>query len=328
MRAETTRRCGLAIGALALLLSASAALARETECVAARGRTKHTVESQCRNLRFAGQVRTYRLYAPAKTRTSMPLLLVLHGGGGSGSAMEGLTLGQFNRLADARGFIVVYPDGIGRGWNDGRNDMKSKATQDNVNDVGFLRALVEQLARQYSIDRKRVYATGISNGGLMSYRLACDAADVFAAVAPVAASMSVELAPECHPARPVSIAIIDGVDDPVMPWKGGVIKVLWSRRGTIVSAMDSFQRWLALDRCDKPITDSPVDRVHDDGTTLVIHTARHCADDSEARLYEIRGGGHTWPGGSPHLSERIVGKVSRELNASEVIWEFFARHSR
>jgi polyhydroxybutyrate depolymerase len=315
----------LTAAALSIGLAAGAA---EPDCVPIRGLQRPVLESRCEHLAVAGRTRTYRLYVPARRHGPAPLVLVLHGGGGSGANMEELTLEQFNRLADRNGFIVAYPDGVGRGWNDGRSDLKAEAVKEGVDDVGFLRVLVEKLGRAYDVDRQRVFATGLSNGGLMSYRLACDAADLFAAVAPVAANMSVELAPKCRPASPVSVLIIDGKDDPIMPWAGGEIKVLWTRRGAVLPAQASFERWVELDGCAKPTIDAPVDRIADDGTSLVRHAARHCRGTTEVLLYEVDGGGHTWPSGEPYLGERIVGKVSRELNASEEIWNFFARHPR
>lgn len=315
----------LTTAALSIGLAAAAA---EPDCVPTRGLRKPALESTCEHLAVAGHTRTYRLYVPARLHGPAPLVLVLHGGGGSGANMEELTLAQFNRLADRDGFIVAYPDGVGRGWNDGRSDLKAEAVKEGVDDVGFLRALVEKLGRAYDLDRNRVFATGISNGGLMSYRLACDAADTFAAVAPVAANMSVELSPSCHPASAVSVLIIDGKDDPIMPWAGGEIKVLWTRRGAVLPAEESFQRWIELDGCAKRTIDAPVDRIADDGTSLVRHAARNCRAGTDVLLYEVDGGGHTWPSGEPYLGERIVGKVSREINASEEIWNFFTRHPR
>jgi polyhydroxybutyrate depolymerase len=307
---------------------ASPIFAKNIQCVAARGRSPVKIESRCMNLQVGEATRTYRLYKPhTLAKSSVPLLLVLHGGGGSGSAMEGLTLAQFNRIADKYGAIIVYPDGVGRGWNDGRSDLHAKAVKDDIDDVGFLRALVEHLAAEQPINRSRVYATGISNGGLMSYRLACDAADLIAAVAPVAANFSVELASECRPSRTVPIAMINGTDDPIMPWIGGEIKVLWSRRGEVLSSQETFERWMKLGDCALPITHAPRNLVPDDGTSLVRHIARECKNGAEVRLYEISGGGHTWPSGSPYLTERLVGKVSRELNASEEIWSFVSRFS-
>lgn len=318
----------LAIGLLAIATFCGCALAKEPDCVSARGRSAYKIESKCMRLPYDNQVRTFRIYVPTTpAKKPLPLLLALHGGGGSGSAMEALTLGQFNRLGDKHGFVVLYPDGIERGWNDGRSDLKTKAAQDDIDDVGFLRALVTHVSDRYSINKRRVYATGISNGGLMSYRLACDSADVFAAIAPVAANLAVELANECRPARGISVAIFNGTDDPIMPWTGGDIKVLWSRRGTVLSTQATFERWLKLNDCALPSTHMPINRIADDSTSLVKHDARDCSDGSEVQLYEILGGGHTWPGGNQYLAERIVGKVSRELNASETIWKFFSRRS-
>src|SRR5262245_14096167 len=174
-----------------------AAPAKAIPCVGTRVKSSYKVESRCMSLQMGDEVRTYRLYkAKVPSKTPMPLIFVLHGGGGSGSQMEELTRAQFNRLADKRNLLIVYPDGIGRSWNDGRSDLRVQAVQDNVDDVAFLKSLADKIAEQNSVDRRRIYSTGISNGGLMSYRLACDAADFVAAVAPVAANLSVELARE------------------------------------------------------------------------------------------------------------------------------------
>jgi polyhydroxybutyrate depolymerase len=325
---NTALRMALGVATLSISYCAYAATAKPVECVAARGRNAYKIESRCLNLQYGDEIRTYRLYKPHTVpKDPLPLLLVLHGGGGSGSAMEGLTLGQFNRIADNHRVLVVYPDGIGRSWNDGRSDLRAKAAQQGEDDVGFLRAVAAHVGEKNSVDRRRIYATGISNGGLMAYRLACDASNFVAAVAPVAANLSVELAAECRPTRMTPIAIINGTDDPMMPWIGGEIKVLFSRRGEVLSAQESFERFIKFGDCALPITHAPRNRNADDGTSVVRHVARECTDNAEVRLYEILGGGHTWPGGNPYLGERLVGKVSHELNASEEIWSFVSRYS-
>jgi polyhydroxybutyrate depolymerase len=175
----------------------------------------------------------------------------------------------------------------------------------------------------------------------MSFRLACDASDLFTAIAPVAANFSVELAAECQPARMIPIAIINGTDDPMMPWLGGEIKVIGVRRGEVLSAQDSFERWASIGDCALPNTHMQFDRdarqkttsmsptkSAPKATTVIRHVARDCTNFSELRLYEIIGGGHTWPGGHQYQGERIVGRVSHELNASDEIWKFFARFER
>jgi polyhydroxybutyrate depolymerase len=327
--------------AFALLLSASMAnaatpqpksavkAAAKPDCVAVRGKSPIKIESRCMRLDFNGVTRTYRLYKPKElSKSPMALLLALHGGDDSGSGMEALTLGQFNRLADTQRAIVVYPDGVNRNWNDARANTRTATAVDEVNDVEFLRALIAHIATQYAINPGRIYATGIANGGLMAFRLACDAADVFAAVATVAANFPVELARNCQPSRMISIAMVNGTDDPMMPWLGGDINVLGTRRGEVLSTQDTFEQWNHIGDCAIPITHMERDRVADDGTSLVRHVAHECKNNSEVRLYEILGGGHTWPSGYAYRGPRIIGKVSRELQASDELWRFFAEHGR
>ena len=242
--------------------------------------------------------------------------------------MEIVTLGQFNRIADKYGVVVIYPDGIDRGWNDGRSNPLAPIDNAGVNDVEFLRALIANVSGEIAINPARVYATGISSGGLMAFRLACDAADVFAAVAPVAANFSVEMARDCKPTRMISIAMINGTDDPMMPWLGGDIQAPGTRRGQVMSTQDTFEQWTRIGDCALPITHMERNLVTEDGTSLVRHVAHECKNNSEVRLYEILGGGHTWPSGYQYLGPHVVGKVSHELNASEEIWKFFAAHGR
>ena len=281
-------------------------------------------EAACYSLQHDGLKRTLRIYAPQGHSGPLPLVLLLHGGGGTGGGMEWLTRRGFNRIADRDGAIVVYPDGIDKGWNDGRSANRSAADA-AVDDVGFLRGLPQAIAALHPIDPARVYVSGISNGGMMSYRLACEASAEFAAAAPVAANMSVDLAPRCQPARAVPLLIMDGTDDPIMPWKGGAIRVLWMARGTVLSAEESAARWLALDRCGAFATLPAITADPSDGTSVVPHTAR-CGTDGEVRLYEIRGGGHAWPRGEPYLGRMLIGRVSQALDANETIWAFFAAH--
>jgi polyhydroxybutyrate depolymerase len=139
--------------------------------------------------------------------------------------------------------------------------------------------------------------------------------------------MSVDLAPVCRPARPIPIAIMNGTEDPIMPWAGGNVKVLWFKRGSVLSTSATLARWIELDHCGAMHADTVVDSVADDSTALARQTAQ-CAAMSEVDLFEVRGGGHTWPSGEQYLGERLVGRVSRELDANQAIWEFFRRHRR
>lgn len=154
---------------------------------------------------------------------------------------ELLTRAAFNRIADRDGAIVVYPDGVDRHWDDGR-DLPETAARENVDGVGFMLALVAGVASEHPLDRGRIFATGISNGGFMSMRLACDAATTFAAVAPVTATLSEKLGARCNPAQSVVVAIINGTEDPLVRWSGGTVKVLGVSRGAVWSAEKTFER--------------------------------------------------------------------------------------
>ena len=317
------------LGLVTLLAAwpAPAALAPSTECHSSRGRMKDEVQATCFAMEHAARQRTARIYQGRKLPAAAPLIFVLHGGEGSASSMELLTRGAFNRIADREGAIVVYPEGIERHWNDGR-DLPDTAARENVDDVGFILALIEEVARRHPLDRGRIFSTGISNGGFMSMRLACEAAETFAAVAPVTAVLSVNLAAHCAPTHSVGIAIIDGTEDPLVPWAGGTVKVLGASRGAVWSANQTFERWLELDGCNERSTDARTDRDPADRTALVIHRGRGCRDGVQVRLYEIQGGGHTWPRGVAYANERLVGRVSQELDASEEIWKFMSANAR
>jgi polyhydroxybutyrate depolymerase len=291
-------------------------------CASTHGKLKGDLESSCRELAFGGRQRTYRLYVPAKVNGPSAVVFVIHGGSGTSSGMEPLTRQGFNRIADRDGILVIYPDGVDRQWNDGR-PLSTTSARDNIDDVGYLRALLEDTARDHAIDRTRVYATGISNGGFMSMRLACEAADTFVGVVAVAATLSDALGPHCAPSRPVSVGIIDGTDDPLVPWAGGEIKVLGMSRGLVWSAQKTFDRWMELNGCTKASDGPRIDADPKDETALVVHTASACRDNVGVRLYEIQGGGHTWPKGVPYLGTWAVGRVSQELDATEEIWKFF-----
>jgi polyhydroxybutyrate depolymerase len=307
-----------------LLLVVSSGTTQADDCLSSRGlRLGSDVESRCSTMSLDGRTRSYRLYVPAHVASPAPVVFVLHGGGGSGSNIELITKHGFNRIADRDGAIVVYPDGVGRNWNDGRSDVNSPAFKEHVDDVAFLKALVEVVTASHPVDRGRVYATGMSNGGFMSYRLACDAAGTFRAVVAVVAGLSADLGPQCRPARPVSVAVMNGTEDPLVPWAGGAVSAMGIKRGETWSARRTYDRWIELDACKTRIDEPERNVAPEDGTTVVVHRAIDCAAGSQVRLYEIRGGGHNWPGGATYLGVGLVGRVSSEFDGNEEIWRFF-----
>jgi polyhydroxybutyrate depolymerase len=264
-----------------------------------------------------GVARNYLLHVPDDLPSGKPgpLVLVFHGGGGHDWNMPGFT--HFDDLADQEGFLVAYPDAVNRHWNDSRGES-------DADDVGFTRALIADVERGHSIDAHRVYATGISNGGFFSNRLACDLADKIAAIASVAATMPKLLVAECKPSRAVSVLYIEGTEDPLVPINGGEVGFVRGRkRGENISLADSAKFWRDNDRISSApqVKDLP-DRF-DDGTHVRREIWTGGKDDTEVDVYTIEGGGHTWPGGPQYLPTVIVGKASQNLNATRTIWEFF-----
>ena len=313
-----TRRVGRPVVLAALALAAGHAVAAP-HC---EDRGAKAPEARCESLAFGGRERTYRLYVPVRLEPRAPLLVVLHGGGGGGAGMEALTERGFNRRADEAGVLVVYPDGVEHAWNDGRHDLKTRAVRDGVDDVGFLRGLVGALGKRFAVDRDRVYVTGISNGGMMTLRLACDAADVFAGFVAVAASLGEDTAAACRPAIVRPVALIDGTDDPLVPFAGGEVRVLGTHRGRVIGAEATFAAFRDFGGCTAVEAAPPLDRIADDGTALVVRRAVGCRPGVNVVLYEVQGGGHAWPGGVRYAREWLIGKVSRELDATDEAWRF------
>jgi polyhydroxybutyrate depolymerase len=278
-----------------------------------------------------GLQRTFRLYVPPSHDRARPapLVIVLHGGFGTGATMERLTAGGFNRLAARDGFVVVYPDGVERHWNDGRGIAEYRSHRDNIDDVGFIAALIDHLAQTQGIDRQRVYAAGISNGGLLAQRLARELAPRVTAIGVVAISMSDKIAQMRPPARPISVLIMLGTEDPLVPWDGGGIAERFGRDvGRVLSIANTVRAWATHNGCPaRPEITRESDRDPADGTRVRRESYAPCVEGTEVALYAIEGGGHTWPGGWQYLPQRYVGRTSRDIDANEVLWAFFKRHA-
>jgi polyhydroxybutyrate depolymerase len=321
---------GVAELVIAVVIAAAAALPNVTRPAVQAAQSGQDT-STAGSMSHGGIARTYRIHVPAPARRGpMPLVLALHGGGGDASAMLRLTLGNLNRAADREGFLVVYPDGVERHWNDGRGLQWYRAHRENVDDVGFLAALITNLPQRYPVDARRVYATGISNGGLMSFRLARELAGRIAAIAPVAASMSEPLMQMREPSRPISVLMIAGTKDPLVPWEGGEIGFANARQknGRVISVPESAKYWATANHCAlTPVTAIEPDRDPNDGTRVRRVSYSPCRDGTEVIVYAVEGGGHTWPGGQQYLPARFVGRTSRDIDANEVIWSFFKGHA-
>lgn len=273
-----------------------------------------------RQLEHDGLLRDARVYVADSYDgdEAMPLVFVLHGGGGSAEQIETQSA-EFNPIADREGFVVVYANGVesdglmsARTWNGG--GCCGYAAEENIDDVGFLMALLDDVTDDLCIDERRVYSTGMSNGAIMSYRLACEQADRIAAIAPVAAT---QFAENCQPARPVPLLHVHGTEDQNAPYDGG--EGCGFAGVPFPSVTESLDEWGEHNQCAGQ--DDELLSLGDGQCDLL----GQC--DAPVIRCRIDGGKHSWPGGHPPAINRRRcqgGHHSTSFYASEVIWRFFA----
>ncbi len=314
----------LLFSALALV---ACARARITNTPAAPSARTFIPGDSTQSLTFVGRERAYLVHLPpAIGNSSLPLVLVLHGGGGNATSAARMT--QMSALADEESFIVVYPDGTGHfddkllTWNSG--NCCGYALDNKIDDVGFIRVLIEKLTRDYLIDARRVYATGISNGGMISYRLACELSDKLAAIAPVAGALNVE----CKPAQPVSVIAFHGTNDQNVPYNGGAgSKSIDPHPRTDQSVAYALTFWSQFDHCaPMPARDERGNPALSGANGIVHDTYSNCANGAGVELYTIKGGGHAWPGGD-RLTV-LLDAPAKEISATELMWKFFKQHPK
>jgi len=202
-----------------------------------------------KSLLVKGLQRSYIVHLPISYNSSRqwPLVIVLHGGGSEAWTMNLLT--DFNALSDIEGFVIVYPEGYENGWNDGRGAPGIKSQAESIDDVAFVSSLIDNLILDLNVDKKMVYATGISNGGIMSNRLGCELSDKIAAIASVAGNIPQETVSKLSPSRAVSVLIISGTEDPVVPFNGGDVSPMSLKLGKVISVADTVKFWISKDGC-------------------------------------------------------------------------------
>lgn len=254
------------------------------------------------------------------------MVFVLHGGGGADAEEMARRTGM-NALADREGFLVVYPYGIDGQWNDGRGStFRGAPDNSHVDDTGFISAILDELILSGEADASRIYAVGLSNGGMMTYRLGVELGDRLAAIAAIIANLPAKLA-DHKPARPIPVLIMNGTADPMMPWDGGPVRVLGRQFGEVLSTEDTVRYWVrAAGLPEIPSKLSLDDRVTDDHSSIELEIYRDPNRSLEVLLYKVIGGGHNLPGGQTPDRPRLLGPKNRDIHGMEEIWAFFKKH--
>lgn len=260
----------------------------------------------------AGESRRVLVIRPEPAYTGAPVLLMLHGNGGTSENQANIAYAS--DLVAAEGVWVVLPEALDGTWDvDPENPI-------GVDDVGFLSDVVTIITTTFQADRTRLYVSGLSNGSFMAERFACERPDLVAATAVVAGTISSGQARSCSPSSPRPIMFVAGTADAIVPYNG-------SRMG-VRSAPEAFNFWTTLHNCASgtpAVTRLP--DVANDYTTIDLMRKDGCGSGGEVRLYTVNGGGHAWPGGWQYLAVAIIGRTSMDMSTTSVIWEFARQYS-
>jgi polyhydroxybutyrate depolymerase len=275
---------------------------------------------------YGGQIREYRVFVPGPqdARRLMPVVFVLHGGGSNAAEGEA-EAGRFMEIGARNRFAVVYPSAVEGYWNDGRGFGEFRSHRENVDDVGFLAAIIEEIDRRQPVDSRRVYATGESNGAFLCHRLAIERGDVFAAIAPVAGALPDALVPKIGAGKPVSVLLINDRLDPLLSFEGGVGPGAADARGTRRAAFAGFETsarlWVTANGCPFEATTSRWRSTQDAAANRWIthHVWPRCSSGTAVEAYVVEAGWHGWPAGPLDR---------RGLDAYEVVWRFFKEHPK
>lgn len=282
-----------------------------------------------RVVKVGDRERRYRVHVPRTYDSSRPTPVIIgfHGGGGNPESM--MMLSGLNKKSDEAGFIVVYPYGLGRerdrGLTFNGGGCCGYAHQRKIDDIGFVKAMLDDLATAGNIDTNRIYATGISNGGIMTYFVASELSDRIAAIAPVAGPMMTDT---CKPKRPVPVMHFHGTGDKLAPFHGGKGKgspgVPAFMRPEFNSVEHSINNWVKANGCSSEPQVEELPDIANDGMRVTRKTWSGGKNDAEVVLIEIQNGGHTWPGQKP--ISKILGESTMDISANDLMWEFFQKH--
>jgi polyhydroxybutyrate depolymerase len=253
------------------------------------------------------------------------VLFYLHGGGENIKKMARSS--SLNNLADLHHFIVVYPVGIDKHWQDGRKQTYSGTNKTHINDVAFIDKLIETFKSKYKIDKKKIYVTGVSNGGLMTLRLGCELSHKLSAVAPVIANMPKNYLSKCRPKKTLPLLLMNGTKDPIVPYNGGEMKFLKKRMGEVTSTKETIGFWIKHNQCNKnPNTKNLPNLNKRDNSYVIKQSYTKCKNDATVELYSIQGGGHSMPSKRGFNLAKLLGERNRDIEGINVIVDFLLKY--
>lgn len=273
--------------------------------------TTATAQSESGTLTYDGLERTYEVFVPSTydPETPMPLLIALHPSGGDAEGMARIT--GFNDIAEREGFIVLYPEGPYGYWDYGWNLREWEGVENVLDDPGYVSAVIDLVAENYSIIPEEVYAAGYSNGARMAFRLGCELPDKITAIAAVSATISDDITGACPAESHVTVFYMHGTEDSVTPWAGKPLFLDGEFIANALSAFETLSFWATQNECTgDPILAQKEDADPDDGKSIQFAFYGACADQTSVAFYALTGGGHEYP-------------INDEMNTSEMIWEFF-----
>jgi polyhydroxybutyrate depolymerase len=309
--------------------SIGGAISAQSSTISCSGKSAVTAGTDRQSIESGGETRSYIVYVPASYDPTQPLPLVISLHGFASNALEQSRYAQWDTIADSDPLIAVYPNGTGspQRWNSGQTEIAGVREQARgplaqflsgffetvpADDVAFMRDLIAHVSDEYCIDASRIFVNGISNGGGMTNRLACELSDEIAAVGMVSGAYT-DFPGGCHPTRPVPVMAFHGKADPIVPYNGNED-----------IHFPVIEQWVA-DWAERDQCDAAAKIVLQVTETIVSTRYPICADGAEVVFFSISDGGHTWPGSRPTL-QFILGKTTQEIDASETMWAFFKAH--
>jgi polyhydroxybutyrate depolymerase len=310
--AMVNKTCSWSIGFLASL------------CFLSLSPSSAFAETFYESIESGGRERSFVVVTPESRqgREAVPTVIALHGGLMNGKSMRRIF--GLDPLMESGRFAVVYPDGRKRRWNDGREPNRTSR-----DDLLFLRDLAAHLVEVGLADPKRLYLVGVSNGGMLTFRVACEMPGVFAAYAAIIANMPADVAEDCRRGDGAPMLIINSTDDPVVPWEGGDLgRVL--PRGEVLSTPETVEFWRRRNGCSEKSAMKPLpDKDDSDGSTVAAQQFADCRTGSPVVLLSVEGGGHLPPGAKvgehPVLEHMLGGPANQDISAADIAWKFFRR---